>query len=96
MAVTAINITIEQGADFTATYNIKNPDESVASLADYTAVGTIKKIHRAVIFFWVRFGCSAFCVVSRSAFPSHLARPDHKSWHKFVSLKYRCAPEFSG
>ena len=43
MAVTAINITIEQGADFTATYDIKNPDESVASLADYTAVGTIKK-----------------------------------------------------
>lgn len=43
MAVSAINITIEQGADFTATYNIKNPDESAAALASYTAVGTLKK-----------------------------------------------------
>jgi hypothetical protein len=43
MAVSAINITIEQGADFTATYNIKNPDESAASLASYTVEGTLKK-----------------------------------------------------
>jgi len=43
MATAAINITIEQGADFTATYNIKNPDESAASLASYTVVGTLKK-----------------------------------------------------
>lgn len=44
MAVSAINITIEQGADFTATYNIKNPDESAASLASYTVAGTLKSI----------------------------------------------------
>jgi hypothetical protein len=43
MAVSAINITIEQGADFTATYNIKNPDESVASLESYAVAGTLKK-----------------------------------------------------
>jgi hypothetical protein len=43
MAVSAINITIEQGADFTATYNIKDPDESSASLVNYTAIGTLKK-----------------------------------------------------
>lgn len=43
MAVTAINITIEQGADFSATYNIRNPDESAASLLSHTVVGTLKK-----------------------------------------------------
>jgi hypothetical protein len=43
MSVTAINITIEQGADFAATYNIKNPDESAASLLSYIAIGTLKK-----------------------------------------------------
>lgn len=43
MAVNVVNITIEQGADFTETYNIKNPDESAASLANYTALATLKK-----------------------------------------------------
>ena len=43
MAVTAINIVIEQGEDFSATYNIKNPDESTAILANYTVIGTLKK-----------------------------------------------------
>lgn len=43
MAVSAVNITIEQGADYSATYNIKNPDESSASLLNYTALGTLKK-----------------------------------------------------
>lgn len=43
MSVTSINITIEQGADFSETFNIKNPDESIAALADYTALATLKK-----------------------------------------------------
>jgi len=43
MAVSAINITIEQGADFSATYNIKNPDESSATLSGYNVIGTLKK-----------------------------------------------------
>ncbi len=43
MAVSAINVTIEQGADFFANFTIKNPDESSASLATYTTLGTIKK-----------------------------------------------------
>lgn len=48
MAVTAINITIEQGADFSATYNIRNPDETAAFLLSYTVVGTLKKHPGAV------------------------------------------------
>lgn len=48
MAVTAINIVIEQGEDFSATYNIKNPDESAALLANYTVIGTLKKHPGAV------------------------------------------------
>jgi hypothetical protein len=48
MTVSAINITIEQGADFSATYNIKNPDESAPSLTNYTIVGTLKKYPGAV------------------------------------------------
>lgn len=43
MTVNAINITIEQGADFSASYTIKNPDETIASLANYTALATLKK-----------------------------------------------------
>ena len=43
MAVSAINITIEQGADFSATYNILDPDETPPSLVSYTVIGTLKK-----------------------------------------------------
>ena len=43
MATAAINITIEQGEDFSATYTVLNPDESVASLANYSVAGTLKK-----------------------------------------------------
>lgn len=48
MTVSAINITIEQGEDFTRTYNIKNPDESTPTLANYTVAGTLKKYPEAV------------------------------------------------
>lgn len=43
MATAAINITIEQGEDFSATYTVLNPDESVASLANYSVAGTLRK-----------------------------------------------------
>jgi hypothetical protein len=43
MATAAINITIEQGEDFSATYNVLNPDESIAALANYSAAGTLRK-----------------------------------------------------
>lgn len=43
MATPVINITIEQGEDFSANYTILNPDGSVPSLANYTVVGTLKK-----------------------------------------------------
>lgn len=43
MAVTAINITIEQGADFSSSFVIKNPDESNATLTNYTVLSTLKK-----------------------------------------------------
>ena len=43
MATPSINLIIEQGEDFSATFTILNPDESAASLANYTVVGTLKK-----------------------------------------------------
>lgn len=43
MATPSINLIIEQGEDFSATFTILNPDESAASLASYTVVGTLKK-----------------------------------------------------
>lgn len=43
MATAAINITIEQGEDFSATYTVLNPDESTATLASYSVAGTLRK-----------------------------------------------------
>ena len=43
MATPAVNLIIEQGEDFSATYTVLNPDESVASLANYTVAGTLRK-----------------------------------------------------
>jgi hypothetical protein len=43
MATAAINITIEQGEDFSATYTVLNPDESVAALSNYSVAGTLRK-----------------------------------------------------
>lgn len=43
MSVAAVNITIEQGEDFSSTFNLIKPDESIASISNYTAVGTLKK-----------------------------------------------------
>lgn len=43
MATASINITIEQGEDFSATYTILNPDENVAPLLNYSVAGTLRK-----------------------------------------------------
>lgn len=43
MAVNVVNITIEQGEDFVRTYTIRNPDESIAPLSNYTSLATLKR-----------------------------------------------------
>ena len=43
MAVPAVNITIEQGADFVSSFTITNASGSVYSLAGASAVAKIKK-----------------------------------------------------
>ena len=43
MAVPAVNIVIEQGTDFDATYNVSNTDNSVYSLTNQTASAKIRK-----------------------------------------------------
>ena len=43
MAVPAVNITIEQKADFTATFTITNSDGSVYNLSNASAVAKMKK-----------------------------------------------------
>lgn len=48
MSVSAINIRIEQGEDFTRTFDIKNPDETVPTLTNYTVIGSLKKYPEAV------------------------------------------------
>lgn len=45
MAVPSVNITIEQGADFTATFTIANNDSSVYNLYSSTAVARLRKHH---------------------------------------------------
>jgi hypothetical protein len=43
MAVPAVNITIEQGADFSSTFTITNSDGSLYNLLNTSAVAKIKK-----------------------------------------------------
>ena len=43
MTVPAVNIVIEKGTDFEATYNVSNNDSSVYSLANQAATAKIRK-----------------------------------------------------
>lgn len=43
MAVTAVNLTIEQGEDFEVTFDVTNPDNTKVGLTGYTAVATLRK-----------------------------------------------------
>lgn len=43
MAVPAVNLVIEKGTDFEATFNVTNSDGSVFYLSDYTATSKIRK-----------------------------------------------------
>lgn len=43
MATPSINLIIEQGEDFSASFAIRNPDESIATLSNYSVLSTIKK-----------------------------------------------------
>ena len=43
MAVPAVNITIEKGADFENIYTVSNPDGSPLDLTGYTGIAKIKK-----------------------------------------------------
>lgn len=43
MSIPAVNLTIEKGTDFEATFNVSNSDGSVFSLINYTATSKIKK-----------------------------------------------------
>ena len=43
MAVPAVNIEIEQGADFTSTFTITNSDGSVFSMSNASAIAKVKK-----------------------------------------------------
>lgn len=43
MAVPAVNLTIDKGTDFEATFNVTNSDGSVFSLANYTASSKVRK-----------------------------------------------------
>ena len=43
MSVTSINITIEQGEDFSFSFASRNPDESIATLSNYSLLSTLKR-----------------------------------------------------
>lgn len=45
MAVPSVNITIEQGTDFTSTFTVANSDSSVYNLYNSTAVAKLRKHH---------------------------------------------------
>jgi hypothetical protein len=43
MAARSVNLTVEQGTDFTTTFTIKNPDGTVLPLTGYSAIAKIGK-----------------------------------------------------
>jgi len=43
MAARSVNLTLEQGTDFTTTFTIKNPDGTVLPLTGYSAVAKLGK-----------------------------------------------------
>lgn len=43
MAVPAVNLTLDKGTDFEATFNVSNTDGSVFSLLGYTASAKVRK-----------------------------------------------------
>lgn len=43
MAARSVNLTVEQGTDFTSTFTIKNPDGTVLPLTGYSCVAKIGK-----------------------------------------------------
>ena len=43
MSVMSVNLTIEQGEDFSHTFNLIKPDETPAAIENYTVIGTLKK-----------------------------------------------------
>jgi len=43
MAVPAVNLTIDKGTSFEATFNVSNSDGSVFSLSNYSATAKIRK-----------------------------------------------------
>jgi len=45
MTVPVVNIVIEKGVDFDATYTVTNDDNSVFSLANQSATAKIKKLN---------------------------------------------------
>jgi hypothetical protein len=49
MAVPAVNITIEQGTDYTQDFIVKNSDQSVLNLTGYTSLAKIRKFSDATI-----------------------------------------------
>ena len=49
MAVPEVNITIEQGTDYTQDFIIKNSDQSILNLTGYTSLAKIKKFPDATV-----------------------------------------------
>lgn len=43
MSIPAVNLSIEKGTDFEATFNVTNSDGSIFSLSNYTATSKIRK-----------------------------------------------------
>lgn len=43
MAARSVNLTVEQGTDFTSTFTIKNPDGTVLPLTGYTVTAKLAK-----------------------------------------------------
>ena len=50
MAVPAVNITIEQGTDYTQDFFVKKSDQSVLDLTGYTSLAKIRKFPDATLY----------------------------------------------
>jgi len=49
MAAIPLNLTIEQGVDYDATFTVRNKDQSPLNLLGYSAESYVRKHHTAVI-----------------------------------------------
>lgn len=74
MAVAAVNLVLEKGTDFSATFNVSGPDNGPISLVDYNALSKIRKYPSAIKF--TSFETEVFGDVNNPSIKVSMGRSD--------------------